>query len=482
MRTERRAGRHSLAAMCAGAGGLVLIWSLLPLAFGESIVPFPWTVFGRLVEFLSGGEIFVHMGLTLLRTLLGFALALFMGSAVGILSGRAAFLSRSIFVPVSVIQGAPPLLWIVPLVLILGSGGLAPVGVVFFVVLPLAVISVQEGMKTLDPGVFEMMRVYSASPLSLLRDFYLPGLASQFRTLLLTGLLVGLKSSIIGEWFGARAGIGRMINQYFYNFDMPSFYAVALFYVLVVVALAWLVGRLGKRAFTRRPSASGVEVSAGKTAGRAVALVGRRARSARLDLKDVSFAFGKKTICDRLSFSLTTGGTAVLAGDSGVGKTTVARLALGLLKPKSGSVAAPENIRLLFQEDVFLNHRDCWGNTFLAVRPEMRKAGSERTAAALQAVGLQEQRHLFPDELSGGMKKRLALARALTADPDIIILDEPFNKLHKKARQEMWDLYFSLCANKGVPSLIITHFPEELAGRRGVRFYEMKNGKIFPVT
>jgi ABC-type nitrate/sulfonate/bicarbonate transport system ATPase subunit/ABC-type nitrate/sulfonate/bicarbonate transport system permease component len=447
-------------------------WGLLPLLFGEAIIPYPWTVLARLCQFLAGGEIWAQMAITLVRTLAGFSLALVLGTAVGLLSGRFLLVSRTLFFPVSIIQGAPPILWIIPLVLILGSGGLTPVGVVFFVVLPVVIISVQEGMKTLDPAGLEMMRVYAPSRLAVLRDFYLPGLAGHFKSLLLTGLLLGLKSTIIGEWFGARSGVGRMINEYFYNFDMPSFYAVALFYVLVVVLVSWLAGTLGKHAFTRRPS---VVPAAPEISGE---LVGARSHSSQLVFRDLSFSFGKKRVCHDLSFSLGDGKTAVLTGESGAGKTTLARLALGLLKPKTGQAVLPERACLIFQEDAFLGHRDCLGNVRLAVKKEKRARAAGRALAALAAVGLVEQARQFPDELSGGMKKRLAFARALAFDPDFIILDEPFNKLHKKARLELWDLYFTLFAGKGVPALIITHFPEELARRRGVRYFEMKDGKV----
>jgi ABC-type nitrate/sulfonate/bicarbonate transport system ATPase subunit/ABC-type nitrate/sulfonate/bicarbonate transport system permease component len=477
MNTERRdsgRGKKTKARLAVLAGALVILlaWCLLPLVFGPAIVPYPWTVAARLAALLADGALFWHMFLTLVRTLAGFGLALLLGSAVGVVSGRYLLLERAFFVPVSVVQGAPPLLWIVPLVLLLGGNGLAPVGVVFFVVLPLVVISVQEGMRALDPAALEMMRVYAPSARATVREIYVPGLAAHFRSLILAGLLLGLKSSIVGEWFGAEAGIGRLINEYFYNFDMPSFYAVAAFYVAVAAVLAWLAGKFGKRAFARR-------VSKIDPAAAVKELVRRRDRAARLQFEAVAFSYGKRTICDRVDFSLAAGKIAVLTGESGVGKTTLARLALGLLKPRAGRVSVPPNARLIFQEDAFLNHRDCFGNVALAVRGGDRAARAGRALAALRAVGLGDHAGQFPDELSGGMKKRLAFARALAADPDFIVLDEPFNKLHKKARRELWDLFFALFTGKGIPALVITHFPEELGRRKGIEYFEMKDGRVW---
>ncbi|MBN2351496.1 MAG: ATP-binding cassette domain-containing protein [Spirochaetales bacterium] len=480
MNTERRNSglRRKIkirVALLSGVIAILIAWCLLPLLFGPSVVPYPWTAAARLAALMADGELFRHMLLTLVRTLAGFGLALIVGSVVGFLSGRYLLLEHALFVPVSVVQGAPPLLWIVPLVLVLGGTGLAPVGVVFFVVLPLVVIGVQEGIRALDPAALEMMKVYAPRLRSLVREIYFPGLAAHFRALILAGLLLGLKSSIIGEWFGAEAGVGRLINAYFYNFDMPSFYAVAVFYLAVTAVLAWLAGKFGKRAFERRTSR--IAPAAVPSGGE---FVRRRVRSARIELEDVSFAFGKNLVCDRVSFTLGEGRTTVLTGESGVGKTTLARLALGLLKPKAGRVRSPGDARVVFQEDVFLNHRDSFGNIVLAVRAGTRGERTARALAALNAVGLGEHVNRFPDELSGGMKKRLAFARLLAADPDFIVLDEPFNKLHKKARRELWDLFFRLFSGKGIPSLVITHFPEELSRRKGARFFIMQGGKIFP--
>ncbi len=434
---------------------LFAIWVSLSVLLGVEIVPYPWTAARSLVSLCAQPTIWQHLAITYARTLAGFLLALFAGTAIGILTARLGALEKTFFLPVSMLQGAPPLIWIIPLMLVFGTKGTAPVAIVFFVVLPLVIINVQEGVKAIDRESVDMFRIYGPSRLLVVKDLFIPRLSSHVKSIFLTGFLIGLKSSILGEWFGAHDGIGRVINEYFYTFDMPSFYAVSLFYVISLGAFAFVLKISSDGLMKRRTSR--IEAGAHALSG-----IRERRSGSTLVMEDVTFAYGRKLVLDAVSFSLGNGSTVVLTGDSGAGKTTFARLALGLLRPQGGRVEVPGNGCLIFQEDVLLGHLDCFGNASLPARSRRLPDVSSRTLLALERCGLADSIRMFPDELSGGMKKRLAFARALVADPDFIILDEPFNKLHREAREELWDLYFSLFGERKIPAIIITHFPEEL--------------------
>jgi ABC-type multidrug transport system ATPase subunit len=236
---------------------------------------------------------------------------------------------------------------------------------------------------------------------------------------------------------------------------MPSFYAVAVVFLVVLGLSAEVLKVTTDRMFARRRSVIGKGVHAHSP------LAGRRHESG-LVMEDVDFAYGNKHVITDLDFSLLSPETAVLTGISGAGKTTFAKLAAGLLTPQKGTIRVPQNACIIFQDDLLLPHLDCYGNASLPARCRRLPDTASRTLFALDACGLADSVHAFPDELSGGMKKRLAFARALVFDPDFIILDEPFNNLHKEARDELWDLYVSLFTERGIPSVIITHFPEEL--------------------
>ncbi len=145
-------------------------------------------------------------------------------------------------------------------------------------------------------------------------------------------------------------------------------------------------------------------------------------------LTDVYFSYnesgGEKDVLSGFSISLPDSGITAFAGESGCGKTTLLRLIGGLEAPRRGSIEAPKpsETAFMFQENRLLPELDCAGQ-LKAVLPK----GAE-TAGYLEAVGLEREAHTLPSEMSGGMQRRLALARCLAygSGKKLLILDEPF--------------------------------------------------------
>lgn len=174
-----------------------------------------------------------------------------------------------------------------------------------------------------------------------------------------------------------------------------------------------------------------------------------------LKFDNVSFSYGNETVFENFSFAASDGEAVAVLGHSGCGKTTLMELASGMLKPFSGNIAPFSASRpaFIFQENRLLPWKTVLENiTF---------AGAEQSRAAeyLGKVGLSGCENKFPDELSGGMSRRLAIARALAYGGDCFFIDEPLHGLDIKTSGEVLSLIKDEI--RGKSALIITHSFEE---------------------
>lgn len=174
---------------------------------------------------------------------------------------------------------------------------------------------------------------------------------------------------------------------------------------------------------------------------------------------------GRKLVSD---FSMRLGVSEIVAllGRSGSGKTTILNCIAGFVRPAAGTIRFAKDgdtqgppFAYVFQEDRLLPWRSARGNVELALE-RLRRRRSERPTlarAALARVGLDEAADRYPWQLSGGMKARVALARALALEAPLLLLDEPFGKLDPMIREEMHDLLLALRGSIGFSALVVTH-------------------------
>lgn len=472
---------------CAGFLIVAILWYIASAVFSYKIIPFPHKVVMNLINILSTKEIYFDIFLTLFRSIIGFFLAFVSGFIIGYLMGKFHFLDKSLYPLIALIQGAPPLIWVIPLILILGTKGNAALAIVYFVSLPLVTINVYEGRKSINRNYYDMFRIYANSSYLRIKELTIPLLSPYIKSSIALGIALSLKSSIIGEWFGARNGVGKRINELFYSYDILTFFSISLLFLIIIVTTSYITKFIVEYFFPDRKKSSYKKSSVtSNDKKREFPFFNQiqnktdsapKERKIYFAMENVSFNYGAKTILDSVDFEAREGKTILLSGDSGEGKTTFAKIALGLLKPDSGIVKIPENSGIIFQDDVLLNHLDCYGNVKLTSKWKNIEYFEEKSLYYLELCGLKEAINLYPDQLSGGMKKRLALARAMALNPDFMILDEPFNNLDKEARAQMWSLYRSLFIKRGITSIIITHYPEE-AVNLSDEIYILRNGKI----
>ena len=167
-----------------------------------------------------------------------------------------------------------------------------------------------------------------------------------------------------------------------------------------------------------------------------------------------------------LSFTVTAGDFVSLLGPSGCGKSTALRLAAGLLRPDCGSIAYPQGkpeIGFVFQDPTLMPWADALANARLPLdlKHVPRGQADALAQAALMRVGLKGFEHAYPRELSGGMKMRVSIARALAAKPQLLLLDEPFAALDEITRNALGDDLLRLWREDGLTILFVTHSVSE---------------------
>ncbi len=171
-----------------------------------------------------------------------------------------------------------------------------------------------------------------------------------------------------------------------------------------------------------------------------------------MKVTNLTVRYADKTVLDGLTLTLPDRGLTFLMGPSGRGKTTLLRVLAGLLTPDAGTVEVPGRPVMLFQEDRLFPGLTALGQVE-AVLPRERRG---EAPALLELVELSDAAHKKPGELSGGMARRVALARCLAVEGDVLLLDEPFAGVDLERAKRILTRLESL--NK--PTLLTGHSPE----------------------
>ncbi|MBA4022929.1 MAG: ABC transporter ATP-binding protein [Gordonia sp.] len=199
----------------------------------------------------------------------------------------------------------------------------------------------------------------------------------------------------------------------------------------------------------------------------------RLTKDLQMVFADVVKQFDTGTVAiEKADLEVRRGDFVAVVGPSGCGKSTLLRMAAGLESPTEGSVAvAGESVGFIFQEPTLLPWRNVRANVELSAelrggelrrdRRGHRADYKRRAAEAISAVGLDQFANQLPNALSGGMKMRVSLARALTLSPEIMLLDEPFGALDEMTRLEMQAELQRLYATEKFTAMFITHSVSE---------------------
>ena len=190
-----------------------------------------------------------------------------------------------------------------------------------------------------------------------------------------------------------------------------------------------------------------------------------------LELKDVSLTYqtpkAEITAIKNLSFYCNKGDFMSIIGPSGCGKTTVLSLIAGLISPTSGEISLSgektakkrENLGYMLQKDELFAWRNIERNIYLPleIKGIKNKSAKENAITLLKKYGLYDFKNNYPDELSGGMRQRVALIRTLASNPELLLLDEPFSALDSQTRLSVCDDVYKIIKSERKTAILVTH-------------------------
>lgn len=215
-----------------------------------------------------------------------------------------------------------------------------------------------------------------------------------------------------------------------------------------------------------------------------------------VEIRDLKYARGERMIFDGVDMDISRGKVTAIMGPSGTGKTTLLRLIGGQIKPLSGSIKVDgievttlsrkdlfklrKRMGMLFQNGALLTDMSVYDNIAFPIREHTRlseKMIRTLVAMKLEVVGLRGARHLMPNELSGGMSRRVAMARAIALDPMMMMYDEPFTGQDPISMGVLVRLIRELNNALNLTSIVVSHDIEE-ASSIADYIYLLSGGKV----
>ncbi|MCS6984329.1 MAG: ATP-binding cassette domain-containing protein [Leptospiraceae bacterium] len=405
-------------------------------------------------------SIWADVFVTTARVFVAFLLALGTGISFSALLSSQRPLEDLLKPSLLLLHASPVIFWIIPLVLFVGRGDITVVLSVAIVALPVVFMEFHTAERALREERREFWKHYAPQfrgRLSLrLKLDWLP----QIENCISVGFPLSFKAAVIAEWFGAHEGLGRRLQSAFLHVDLAAFLSYAILFLLASLSVAALLRSFFYSFSQKMPEFNRIPQ--------------KKLNLSQLKAEKISFCYAEKWVLHKLSLELKKGEWILLQGDSGVGKSTLAKLLAGILKPQGGYVRTdPPDIAFLFQSNIIFPAHSVFDNVSFYLNSTQRN-NVNRVLKELQLDG-----HTKAALLSGGMQRRVCLARALVHPGSFLILDEPFVSLDDKMVQKILFLLRKE-KQKGRTIFLISHEYEKLIAPFCDKHYVLRRGKLYP--
>lgn len=398
------------------------VWAAAALAAdNEILLAGPGDTFRELWEMLGGRSFYRAVGGSLLRIGTGFLAGSLWGVALAAGSFRFPLLEEVLAPVIRFLKAVPVASFVVLLLIWWGSSFLA-LAVCFLVVLPQLYISVLEGLKSVDQKMLEMAKIFRLSFGTRFFYIYRPAM----KPFLYAGLKISLglcwKSGVAAEVMGISAaslGEGLYLSRIYLNTAGVFAWTVVILLLSMIFERALL--RLAGKFFAWEPVCRKRKGS------------GEEKTVCSPELVRVTKGYGGRKVLDQVSVCYEPGQSYFLTSPSGSGKTTLLRILAGLEEPDGGVVRVPGFCSMMFQEDRLCEEYSALKNV------EMVTGDRNQAREALLKVLEEGDLEKPCGQLSGGMKRRAALVRAMEAQSCFVLLDEPFTGMDARTKEAARD-------------------------------------------
>ena len=465
-----------------------IIWQVVAMKIDNSIfLPSPIETVQSLQQLFFSTTFFLSVSVTLGNIVKGFLLGVLFGSIFSVIASLSEFLETFITFPMRIIKATPVASFTILALFWLDSSSLS-ILVSFFMVLPILYTNVLTGIKEINPKLLEMSKVFQIRWYYKVCFLYIPEVLPYLFSACSVAIGLAWKSGIAAEVIGiTKNSIGNHLYQAKLYLEMPKLFAWSFVIISISIASEHIVLGLihlleqsiygiEKKNFQEEKEQIKSAIEDEKNSDvffmkedknfddnriklREVYELDNKQIVNTMILKDITKSYGENLVLDKVSFIVSSNQPIALMGKSGVGKTTLFRIILGLETADVGTLQKEKQLErssVVFQENRLLEQLTVEKNLKIVCRTKKQREEIEELLSCLGLKGCAKQK---VNSLSGGMKRRVAIGRAILFDAPVFLLDEPFQGLDIKTKQQVMQLVKQTMKGKIV--LLITHEKEE---------------------